>query len=707
MEFRTCAHCGREYMPKSPKSQAPFCARPDCVASRAKERKRIFDERVSAQKQKTQKTRKQRSGAQKRAGHKLPILDRTFVGWDGEGEDGKYTLLACSDSAPLVDRNGLTTKQCLDYMLERPNKDKVHVWFSFGYDIAMILHDIPVFPKTPKGPSLLKLKQTTRVRWEGYSIFYIPRKIFRVRKGALSFSSYDVFSFFGTSFERMIEDWTGEVPALLKEGKLSREIFRDWSMEKIIQYNALELELLVDIMDKLRGYIKRAGLSLTSYHGPGALASWWLGHVGFDKMIKAPSLAMEDAVQRAYIGARVDDGGWGYAANIWHFDINSAYPYAFSKLPDLSKIERWDLVENDNPISPYDLCFCEWELPFSDAAYQWGPFPFRCRDHSIIYPFRGSGWYWGIEVLAALRRFPSIRVVKRWTPIGELQFPLKPIVEEFMEKRLALKKAGDPANIPLKLCANSWYGKCAQKVGYTKNKPPRFRSLIYAGWVTAHARAQLSDAIHAANDAVILVMTDSIFSLVDLRDKLDVGSGLGQWEYDKKTCSGIFVGAGLYQAYDTNHNPITKEFKSRGFEGGLRAVINYEKIVKDWEGALKGKKYVPHEFPARRFVGISLATLNEKYAAKLGQFIDFTKELKSLPFFGDSKRLPEFTHGSRIYTQNGSRVHFQYPTSVEDVQEVEQNIFPVSSPYVANGMESEAGDDFTETLLSREDEGGW
>lgn len=691
-----CAACRQPFIRQY--NAERYCRRPECISARAKKR-------ISANTEKVERTRlkspKRPSGAMNRGGHTLSLLDRQFVAWDGEGEDGRYTLLACSDRPPLVDRNGLSTEDCLYYLCERDHRDKAHIWYSFGYDIAMILHDIPVFGD---GPSLAKLKQTGHLHWHGFYIQYFARKIFQVKRGPFSYMAYDVFSFFGTSFERAIKDWLGDVPGLIAEGKAAREVFRDWPMERIIEYNQLELELLVSIMDRQRDNIKRAGLGLNSWHGPGALASWWLGQNQVDAHIMPPAEKMDEAVRSAYFGGRIDSAAWGSAKNIFHYDINSAYPYSFSKLPSLTQIKKWKRKRGGDP-GEYDLCFCRWNLPRPVTHWQWGPFPFRLKDHSIIWPFFGSGWYWGCEVNAALRRYPEIEVVERWVPVGEIVLPFRASVESFMRRRLELKKLKDPANIALKSCANSWYGKMAQKVGWKGGKKPKFHSLIYAGWITAHCRGQISDALLAAGDAAVCIMTDSLWSLVPVEGKIDVGEGLGQWSSDDQIHSAVFCGAGLYQAFDKNGVPVTQEYKSRGFNDGLQSGLDYRQIIKDWEGALKGKHHNPHEFPARRFVGISLSALSESYAKDYGTFVGFNKELKSLPFYGDSKRAPEVFAGGYVYRQKGSNLHFQKPLEV-GMTEVPllKELYPVSYPYLPGATEHAAGDDFHSTLAARDDE---
>ncbi len=74
-----------------------------------------------------------------------------YVGIDGEGQGRdvhRYILLAAStesgDRAWWVhNQNGLTTVECLDFLLELPKNNLKAFAYSFGYDLTKILQDIP------------------------------------------------------------------------------------------------------------------------------------------------------------------------------------------------------------------------------------------------------------------------------------------------------------------------------------------------------------------------------------------------------------------------------------------------------------------------------------------------------------------------------------------------------------------------------------
>ena len=80
---------------------------------------------------------------------------------------------------------------------------------------------------------------------------------------------------------------------------------------------------------------------------------------------------------------------------------------------------------------------------------------------------------------------------------------------------------------PLKIGLASTYGKTAQRrVGTAP-----FHDVLSAGLATANTRVRLLEAISLDPKAVKMLATDGVFSSRPL--PLDIGKGLGQWDYTK------------------------------------------------------------------------------------------------------------------------------------------------------------------------------
>ena len=90
-----------------------------------------------------------RGGAPRKNSKNAPSRASRFtyspIGVDGEGEDGRYTLLAACDENGferfIEDREGLDTERCLRFLLSLPSKPFVF-GFAFSYDVNMILSSL-------------------------------------------------------------------------------------------------------------------------------------------------------------------------------------------------------------------------------------------------------------------------------------------------------------------------------------------------------------------------------------------------------------------------------------------------------------------------------------------------------------------------------------------------------------------------------------
>lgn len=638
-------------------------------------------------------------------------MTKPFVAWDGEGENGRYTLLANSDGTYISDREkGLSTARCLDFLV-RNGKKGVNVWFAFGYDVSMILKDIPMHDYNG-GPSLEKLHKFGHIKWRGFKILYYPKKKFIVSRGNEHFTSYDTYSFFQRKFTEVCKEWTGDIPDVIVQGKQGREDFSSWSMNTIIEYNKLECERLVQIMSKFREALHSANLHLSSWHGPGALATAWLTDHDIAAHIALPPFVMHDAVMRAFFGGRIEIAGWGHADSIFHYDINSAYPRALCDVLSLRNIE-WRLTPGE-PEEDFTLCHVEWDVKdlWQNKPYSWGPLPYRLRDGAILYPPAGAGWYWGIEARAAMRRFPGqVRIVEHWRAVGERVYPFREAVQEAAAQRLEWKAAKFAGHIPLKLVLNSLYGKLAQKRGYIRNgeyhKPP-FQCHIWAGYVTAYTRAMIADALREADNRAVCIMTDSIWSLQELPG-LKIGSGLGEWSFEEEDKSADFCGAGLYQSYDAEGNVRPKEYKSRGFSMDQGDKLDYSQIIREWQNSLDDGSWGGRTFKIRRFIGIGQAVRQAQFRPYFGQFIELERSLGNLAMEGQVKRLGAIVRGN--VKQDG--IYWMPPCPVPATRKDglgQQSMFDVdtfpmmSAPYGPNRMEETAGPEALEVLAAMEDE---
>lgn len=552
--------------------------------------------------------------------------ERPFVAIDGEGihdeQTQRYVLLAAKGgkiNQASFNREGLTTEECLDFLLQLPRGSKndgtkpIFVWFAFDYDVNMILADLPLKGDTG---SIEQLRKELTTIWNGYKITYIPRKIFKVKRDKSYFHSTDIFSFFQCSFEQALTDWNIPVPEIISAGKAARQDFSTWSEADITAYNEAELDLMAELGERLRDSIRPLSLPIRSWHGPGSLAGSWLSKQKARTRKGTVPPEVHDAAIRAYFGGRVDVQGYGFIDPVYHYDIVSAYPSAIRYLPDLSSV-TWRHAEGERPpMAGVSVTRIRWTI----QETKWGPLPWRSANGSIRYPLAGEGWYWGSELHAAIKRFgeDSFEFLESWTIDGEITYPFKDAVEEAFAYRRQLKAEGKSSHIAVKLILNSLYGKFAQTVGKAQYYSP-----VWAGLITSHTRAELNRAI---TDDVVCVMTDSLWSRSPI--SLDTSAGLGAWE-EQKEGTLILAGAGLYEAQKKDGTKIVWQ---RGFD--KRKPLDIEGIVTRW---LTTDPLYEGKYSIRRFVGMGLASVTSN---PWRNWVELERKVNPVPFVGTTKRLP-------------------------------------------------------------------
>lgn len=556
----------------------------------------------------------------KKRHQKTRVLQRPFIALDGEGQtiqgEHRYTLLAAHHKGYIESKQGLDTEACLDFLLQLPRGSQqgikpIYVWFAFDYDVNMMLKDVPL-----KGEnSIEELKQTNTIYWRGYRITYIRRKIFRIARGNRRHTSYDIWGFFQGSFEKALGDWGLQPGSIITEGKSSRASFNRWAMHRIREYNEEELRLLSILAEKLRDAVRPLELPIQSWHGPAALAGAWLQKNHVKGWLNETPQSLSDAASRAYFGGRIDVRGYGIVDPVYHYDIVSAYPSAIRNLPNLKKI-NWIAARELPPRGKIFVARIKWNIPTTN----WGVFPWRSKHGSIFWPLEGEGWYWNSEVYSALDKFGKehFEIQEVWLAEGKYEFPFRGLIEEAFQYRAELKAQNHPSHVAVKLVLNSLYGKFAQTVGSA-----RYHSSIWAGMITAEARAQLATAI---TDDVVCVMTDSIWSTKPLN--LTLGEGLGEWESQDESVL-YLAEAGLYEAEKPDG---TTHVWQRGFD--KRNPVDIRGLVQEW---LRGDPTYKPTYEVLRFIGMGLATVTHQ---PWRQWVTMQRSIEPVPMAGTTKRLP-------------------------------------------------------------------
>ncbi len=539
---------------------------------------------------------------------------------DGEGRNGNYVLLQDSDGNQIKGVS-LTIRQVLEFLF---TPDRTCVWYAGGYDWNMLFRD------SPKEEQILLFKDKEhKIMIDDYEIELFPKKILRIKDTVSHETSvhYDVLGFFQCSFVKALEQWKLPIPDIITRGKLERDNFGSWTDSEVEKYNLAECKLLVQMMEKFQLALDKVGYgNLSGYHGAGAIAAKMLDNFKALSFMEKPATnTFRLKILAAYYGGRIELFKRAEYAPVYNYDINSAYPAATRELPNLVG-GKWNSVKGDDALK-YDFGIVDvsWTRRNCDIM---GPFPYRGNNTSglgngaiafpITFATSGSGTYHLVEIKAAVKKdLWNIKIGRGLALENGYQKPFETHINLIMKERLRLKHEKDFAHIPLKLGANSFYGKFAQR-NKDKREYGHYANYTYAGFITAWTRAELMT--YSKPDALILLATDGIYSTEPLNCPL--GPNLGQWEYEPYS-AGRFILPGIYALTDETHswkNPIVK---TRGYPK-----MDFDYV---YSACVRGKK---PKISDKLFVGIKRSLQLYKKYPKCG----FYTIEKTVDWNGTKKR---------------------------------------------------------------------
>ena len=248
---------------------------------------------------------------------------------------------------------------------------------------------------------------------------------------------------------------------------------------------------------------------------------------------------IQEMAFRSYYGGRFEITKRGFIGTAFKYDINSAYPYSLTKIPDLSK-GKWIKRKSIHPKSILGFFRIIADIP--DCKYI-PPFPFRANG-LIIFPSGTFETYVTLEELKSTdKKYYKILESYQFVPDGKITYPFKDFVESLYQKRLELKKKNNPLQLPIKIILNSIYGKTGQKVnGIMGNL---FNPVIFA-FITGYTRAYLYRFVieNGIEKDVVSFATDSVCTTKNL--KMD-SEKLGEFSLEESADDVFVLQNGFYR----------------------------------------------------------------------------------------------------------------------------------------------------------------
>lgn len=462
-----------------------------------------------------------------------------WVGLDGEGigrDPHRYVMMAWSDADGdcnyIENMSGLSTEQCLNFILDTPQNSRVCGYY-LGYDWTKILKDLPdnAIYRLLR-PELRAIPPDegggfSRVPYKQYRLHFLSGMM-RISDGKRKRTVWDIGKYYQAPFVDALEAWDVVAPLTdIRAMKDKRSEFTDHDRPQVRAYCLSECKALAQLATRLEDAHIDVGISPRSWHGPGSTATALMRTLGIKEKLGNAPAEVEIAADYAFFGGRFEHSTIGQFDDVWGFDIVSAYPYQAYNLPCLVH-GRWRRTTRRNAIDSATHACVRYRVRDIGHKEVWGPLPCRLSNGTIVFARGGfSGWAWREEYLAAEANWDGIEFIEAW--ILKSECDCHPFAELLRLFRFRIQFGKDGRGRILKLAYNSVYGKLAQTIGF-----PQFASRIWSGMITSGTRAQLLTLLakHVDRRNVLALATDGLYSTERVAIPADPLSPdtLGAWE---------------------------------------------------------------------------------------------------------------------------------------------------------------------------------
>jgi hypothetical protein len=466
------------------------------------------------------------------------------LGADTETDKGDIFLIRLSNGAKLENPD-ISFENVAKFLLHYEG----HLLFfhNLQYDADCILKLLP--EQTLK--QYLQTEELT-FEWNGYVIRYIPKKRLTIINGRHSVSCYDIAQFYDNrDLVTVYKECTGqplssEYLAMKENRKHFNLRYFQRNKKRVRQYCLEDCKMTEEIaLNWINTFREQFDFIVGKWISSGYLAEKVLICNG----IKIPFFnelpyPVQELAWLAFYGGRFELLIKGFIGECWLYDINSAYPYALSKIPDIT-CGKWVSGKKIHPKAALGFYRI---LADVDNSVRVSPFPFRTKDNMLIYPVGKFETYVTLEELKAVEgdNRISYKILDSWQfiPDKNCTYPFKEFIEQQYNKRLELKENGDQLERAIKVVLNSMYGKMAQRVN---NRIGNLFNPVIAAFITGYTRAQLYHFVrkHDLDRYVVAFATDSIAikkEVPNLNSKK-----LGEMKLDKHASDVIFLSNGYYR----------------------------------------------------------------------------------------------------------------------------------------------------------------
>jgi len=531
---------------------------------------------------------------------------------DTETYEGNVFLIADSEGN-LLDK--ITPEGVLKFLFHKRYQDSWNFFWNLGFDAEVILKLM--------GSELYRYKKTRKLsfRFGEFKIDYIPNRRLRIRKGHHSTIFFDIAQFYNNvSLVQAYEDNIVKLDDKYLQMKSNLDRFSRWfyknNRNKVRNYCIQDCKLTKQLAEK---WIKLFHDAFEFYPARWISSGYIAEKVLINNEIDIPKFnsipyEIQELAFKSYFGGRFEILKRGFIGKAFLYDIKSAYPYALSQIPNLSK-GRWIRKKSIHPKAKLGFFRIRANIP--DCKYI-PSFPFRVKN-MIIFPSGRFETYSTLPELLACDDTKFYKILDSWQFIPDSdEYPYREFIKNLYLKRMELTRKKDPLQLPIKTILNSIYGKTGEYDKITKKIGNLFNPVIFAT-ITGITRAQLYRFItdNKIEKQVVSFATDSIMVTQDLKTDSSV---LGKFSFEN-SADDVFV-------LQNGINRMNGKWKKRGM-GKLngKEIENLENYEKN------GRLYM--KYAESRNTRLKTA-INENRISDIGKF---KLKVREINLNADRKRL--------------------------------------------------------------------
>lgn len=464
-------------------------------------------------------------------------LQKPVFALDTETWKGDIFLIADSDGKYLDE---ITPESVIKFLFSKKYQGSWNFFYNLGYDAEVILKLLDE-----------RLYEYTKTRnlifqFDGYKITYIPDKLLRITKGHHSVSFYDIAQFYHTDLASAYESNIGKLPDWYKEMKKKRAQFSksyySHNRKKVRSYCIYDCKLTRDLSEYwIKQFNNAFGFYVSKWISSGYLAEKVLINNGIviPKFDVTPYAIQKMAWSVVEHGGRFEITKRGFIGNASLYDINSAYPYALTKIPDLTK-GKW--IRRKSIHEKSEIGFFRIIADIPDDKFI-APFPFK-KGLRIFFPTGKFETIVTLHELQACEDSSFYKILDSYQFIPEPNhYPYREFIENLYQKRLKLKQQNNPMQKPIKIILNSIYGKTGQKINHMMGN--LYNPVIFTS-ITGITRASLYKFIvqNKIEKETVAFATDSVMT----SKKLNIDSDkLGGFSFEKDASDCYLLQNGYYR----------------------------------------------------------------------------------------------------------------------------------------------------------------